>query len=281
VEIADRLRRTEQKSRGDFAAVHVADNSLGVPDNGECRLVILHPKFVHARKDDDFSARKFAQTVLDTHGKSQRTNRNMVVLLAGDAKRMEELNDSVREYLAWANIAGRRNELNLGPQQGNQVETRKDEREPGRRPADPADLPLGLPAGSAARRLHHLADGEGRGRGAPGRAGERQAEAGGRAAHCPGGLGDPRQPGRRAGARVGEGLTSRSASCGTTTAATRTCHACGTARSWTRASSPAWASWTGNAPGSRWPQAMTRRPDGSTTSTCRRAVRCGRSPTGR
>lgn len=123
-EIVQRLNTTERKARGDFAAVHVTDDSNDVPDNGECRLVILHPKFVHAKNDDGSSARVLARQILDTRGSSQRINRNMLVFLAGDMKRMEELNDSVREYLAWKHISDRVDELDLGKQQINQVQTR-------------------------------------------------------------------------------------------------------------------------------------------------------------
>ncbi|GAA4227923.1 Swt1 family HEPN domain-containing protein [Actinomadura meridiana] len=124
-EITRRLEGKERKARGDFAAVHVTEGSADVPDNGECRLVILHPKFLHAKNEASSSARTFAQQVLDTRGTSQRINRNMVVFLAGDVKRMEELNDSVREFLAWDHIFGRTDELDLTTQQIKQVETRR------------------------------------------------------------------------------------------------------------------------------------------------------------
>ncbi|GAA1311855.1 hypothetical protein Psi02_72100 [Planotetraspora silvatica] len=125
LEIVTRLRTKEPKVRSDFAAVHVTDDSQDVPDTGDARLVILHPKFVHAKGDDKSSARVFAQNVLDTRGSSQRINRNMLVFLAGDAKRMEELGQAVRDYLAWDNISGRTEELDLGAQQIKQVETRR------------------------------------------------------------------------------------------------------------------------------------------------------------
>jgi predicted AAA+ superfamily ATPase len=123
-EIVDRLRRTEVKARGDFVYVHVTDDSHDVPDTGDARLVILHPKYTHAKGDHDSSARVFAQKVLDTRGASQRINRNMLIFLTGDAKRMEELGDAVREYLAWDNIEGRVEELDLSVQQIKQVQTR-------------------------------------------------------------------------------------------------------------------------------------------------------------
>ncbi|MEU9887670.1 Swt1 family HEPN domain-containing protein [Sphaerisporangium sp. NPDC051011] len=124
-EIVKRLRAHELRIRGDFAAVHVTDDSSEVPDTGDARLVILHPKFVHAKGDDKSSARIFAQEVLDKRSSSQRINRNMLVFLAGDARRMEELGEAVREFLAWEDIFGRKEELDLSVQQIKQVETRR------------------------------------------------------------------------------------------------------------------------------------------------------------
>ncbi|MEV4746325.1 Swt1 family HEPN domain-containing protein [Streptosporangium sp. NPDC049248] len=124
LEIVTRLRAKELRSRGDFSAVHVTDDSNDVPDTGDARLVILHPSVVHAKNDANSSARNLAQKVLDKRSSAQRINRNMLVFLAGDAKRMEELSDAVREYLAWRNIAGRKDELDLTVQQIKQVETR-------------------------------------------------------------------------------------------------------------------------------------------------------------
>ncbi|GAA1276560.1 Swt1 family HEPN domain-containing protein [Sphaerisporangium rubeum] len=123
-EIVKRLRNHELRMRGDFAAVHVTDDSSEVPDTGDARLVILHPKVVHAKGDDKSSARSLAQEMLDKRATSQRINRNMLVFLAGDARRMEELSEAVREYLAWESISGRKEELDLSVQQIRQVETR-------------------------------------------------------------------------------------------------------------------------------------------------------------
>jgi len=126
LEIVTRLRSKELRSRGDFSAVHVTEDSNDVPDNGDARLVILHPNVVHAKGDSGSSARGLAQKILDRKSSAQRINRNMLVFLAGDAKRMEELDEAIREYLAWKHIQGREEELNLTKQQLNQVTTRLD-----------------------------------------------------------------------------------------------------------------------------------------------------------
>jgi hypothetical protein len=73
---------------------------------------------------------RFARDAFERRGGGQRTNRNMVVFLAPDTKRIDELADAVRYYLAWAWISQWVEELNLSPQQVKQVEsnqTRSDE----------------------------------------------------------------------------------------------------------------------------------------------------------
>ncbi len=51
----------------------------------------------------------------------------MLVYLAPDTKRLEELMEAVRDLLAWQNIASRIEEMNLSPQQAKQATTRRDQ----------------------------------------------------------------------------------------------------------------------------------------------------------
>jgi predicted AAA+ superfamily ATPase len=129
-EIVARLTGSELRARGAFARVHIGSADTGdIPDDPAARLVIVHPQYHHVRGDEASGAMLFARRALDTRGSSQRVNRNMVVFLALDAKRMEDLAEAVRDYLAWKNIAGtdeRVEELNLTAQQATQARTRLD-----------------------------------------------------------------------------------------------------------------------------------------------------------
>ena len=126
LEIVNRLRATEPKSRGGFVGVHAAPDTTGdIPDEDAARLVILHPSLPHTKGSEETPALQFAQQALDKRGTSQRVNRNMLVFLAPDAKRLDELMDSVRDFLAWDDIAGRVEELNLSPQQAKQAANRQ------------------------------------------------------------------------------------------------------------------------------------------------------------
>jgi predicted AAA+ superfamily ATPase len=121
-EIIRRIRETEQRRYGGFAGVHIAPESTAdIADTEDVRLVILHPSYPHSRGNQDSDAMRFARDAFEHRGSGQRTNRNMVVFLAPDAKRLDELNDAVRHYLAWDWCADHVDELNLSPQQVKQV----------------------------------------------------------------------------------------------------------------------------------------------------------------
>jgi len=128
LEIVSRLRANENRNRGAFSGVHIApDTSADIPDEDSARLVILHPSNSHSKNSADSLAMKFAQESLEKRGSAQRISKNMLVYLAPDTKRLEELMEAVRDLLAWQNIASRIEEMNLSPQQAKQATTRRDQ----------------------------------------------------------------------------------------------------------------------------------------------------------
>ncbi len=128
LEIVSRLRANENRNRGGFSGVHIApDGSADIPDEDSARLVILHPSHSHSKNSQDSLAMRFAQESLEKRGSAQRINKNMLVYLAPDTKRLEELMEAVRDLLAWQNIASRIEEMNLSPQQAKQATTRRDQ----------------------------------------------------------------------------------------------------------------------------------------------------------
>jgi predicted AAA+ superfamily ATPase len=120
-EIARRLG-SQAKTRGSFAGVHVCpEDAADIPDLDEARLVILHPKLTHKRGFSESSAVMFAKAATERRGAANRTYRNMIVYLAGDQDRMDELERSVREYLGWSGILEKQDDLNLTTSQKNQA----------------------------------------------------------------------------------------------------------------------------------------------------------------
>jgi hypothetical protein len=119
--IRERLR-SESGARGDFSRVHVCPtSSADVPDEREARLVVLDPESAHSARASDSAARRQAQEILDQRGQSPRLYRNTLVFLAPDKTRLGELEQAVRQYLAWDSIRNESETLNLDRFQTNQV----------------------------------------------------------------------------------------------------------------------------------------------------------------
>lgn len=123
--ILQRLRDSEAGTRGMFTKIQIGpERSDEIPDEPAVRLVILHPSYLHSRGNDTSDAWVFAGKALHNRGNSQRYNRNMVVFLAPDSRRYEELDQAVRDYLAWQTIGGseeRIRELDLTAHQAAQA----------------------------------------------------------------------------------------------------------------------------------------------------------------
>lgn len=111
-EILKHLRA--QRERGAFPAVQVAPTSTGeVPDEPSVRLVVLGPHASWSPKSESSQAEITARQYLEQRGNSPRRYRNMLVFVAADAARLDELDAAVRQMVAWQNIWDDREELNL------------------------------------------------------------------------------------------------------------------------------------------------------------------------
>ena len=123
-EVVRRLQG-QARTRGDFTGVHVCpETNADVPDTDEARLIILHPKVAHKRGLDS-AAKDFARKATEHRGTASRTHRNMVVYLAADEARLEELDSATREYLGWTHVLANEAELDLTQNQKNQASSRQ------------------------------------------------------------------------------------------------------------------------------------------------------------
>ena len=124
-EIIRRLKL--DREMGDFAGVHIAPNSSSdVPDDETMgvRLVVLQPNLTHSSKAKSSDALTSAKQILDTKGTAPRYCKNLLVFLAPDQSKQENLVRLVNQYLAWESIvadSGKEN-LNLNGSQKNQAE---------------------------------------------------------------------------------------------------------------------------------------------------------------
>lgn len=120
-EMINRLQ-SQSSQRGQFVRVNVCPEESGdILDTDEATLVIVHPKAPHT-KNKDCDALAFARKATETRGTANRTNRNMVVYLAADESRLEELDNAVRQYLGWKDVLNNAGELDLTPSQRQQAE---------------------------------------------------------------------------------------------------------------------------------------------------------------
>ena len=127
-EITRRLREElkDARQRGDFAAVYVAPTSAGdVPDEREARLVVLGPEHPHTRGAATSKARAQAQALLEQRGAGPRLMKNTLVFLAADSTRLAELEQAVRQFLAWDSVVEEKETLNLDAFQSNQARTKR------------------------------------------------------------------------------------------------------------------------------------------------------------
>ncbi len=123
-EIVRRLQ-AQARTRGDFAGVHVCpESNADIPDTDEARLVILHPKVAHKRGGES-EAKLFAHKATEQRGSANRTNRNMLVYLAADEARLEELDTATRDYLGWTHVLANEADLDLTQNQKNQATQRQ------------------------------------------------------------------------------------------------------------------------------------------------------------
>lgn len=121
-EIIRRLRA--DRERGEFAGVHVAPNSSAdIPDdeNMGVRLVVLGPQYSHSSKAKDSSAYEKVTEILSYKGASPRYCKNLLLFLAPDKTKLDGLEQSVCQFLAWDSIVRDKEALNLDVSQSNQA----------------------------------------------------------------------------------------------------------------------------------------------------------------
>ncbi len=122
-ELEQRLR-AELRKTGDFARIHPLPRSgTDVPDDLDARLVVLSAEHPYTRGGS--AAETAAHAILMSRGNAPRLYRNTLVFLAADKVRLQDLDEAVRQFLAWQSILAEKEVLNLDPHQVRQAETQK------------------------------------------------------------------------------------------------------------------------------------------------------------
>ena len=113
---------------GDFVRLHAAPTApTEVEDDPTARLVIIGPDYAHSTKVEESAAQTFAAEVLATRAGGPRVHRNMLVFLAADVARIEELREATRTAMAWDSIGRDRGSLRLDSVQLAQIDARRRE----------------------------------------------------------------------------------------------------------------------------------------------------------
>lgn len=108
--------------RGGFARIHLfPGDSSDIQDDQDLRLVVLDPEHAHSRNSTSSAGLTRCTELLENRGNAPRVFRNTLVFLCADTARKEELEESIRTYLAWKSIEADTNRLNLTPNQVDQV----------------------------------------------------------------------------------------------------------------------------------------------------------------
>ena len=122
-ELEDRLK-ADLRDRGGFGRIHALPRSgADVPDDLDARLVVLSAEHLCSREPGN-AAEAAARAILESRGSAPRLYRNTLVFLAADRVRYQDLDEALRQYLAWASVLEDKEELNLDPHQTRQAEVR-------------------------------------------------------------------------------------------------------------------------------------------------------------
>jgi uncharacterized protein len=101
--------------RAGFDTVHCAPSSSAdiADEAGGVRVVVLGVKHIHTSGRDNSDAMNEAKDILLQRGSSPRVYRNTLVFIAADTRSLENLKQAVRLSLAWDQVVGEIERLNL------------------------------------------------------------------------------------------------------------------------------------------------------------------------
>lgn len=120
------LLKGEVGTSRQFASVIVAPAaSIDVADADSLRLVVLHPRHTLTGRDDSSSdGRAMIDDLVRRRGTAARMNVNTLVVLAPDSGRWADVEDALRQHVAWGQIVDQTRELDLTVSQAEQAKRR-------------------------------------------------------------------------------------------------------------------------------------------------------------
>ena len=95
-----------------------------VPDELYARLVMLPAEHPYSKQDGS-AAENAARAIPESRGNTPRLYRNTLVFLAADKVHLQDLDEALRKYVAWASILAEKEALDLSPLQVRKAEAQK------------------------------------------------------------------------------------------------------------------------------------------------------------
>jgi predicted AAA+ superfamily ATPase len=103
-EVVERLKKQPKHPSVFPDVIFAPRDSADVPEAERVRLVVAGPEHTHDGKGKASPARDFAEDVATRRGAAPRINANTIIVLAPDEVRWLDLEQAVRQYLAWRGI---------------------------------------------------------------------------------------------------------------------------------------------------------------------------------
>ncbi|WP_334143819.1 DUF499 domain-containing protein [Corynebacterium nuruki] len=116
-EISDRLQTLadswNRKNRARVKVINSPANTGDILDEENLRLIIVPPAYPVASSNTLGTAGDWIRSAVTNSGLKPRTNKNTLIFLAADARRIESLSDGVRQLLAWQSVKDDADKLDL------------------------------------------------------------------------------------------------------------------------------------------------------------------------
>jgi len=123
-EIKRRLQA--ERGKGLFSALHVFPDGPGdvVDDDDGVHLVVLSLEHPHVANATDSRAIKIAEQILTQRSAGPRMNQNLLVFVAANEARLNDVRSAARQHLAWKSILDDKDGLQLIPNDTNLAATK-------------------------------------------------------------------------------------------------------------------------------------------------------------
>lgn len=119
-------RLQAERGKGLFSALHIFPDGPGdvMDDNDGVHLVVLSVEHPHVANAMDSKAIKIAEQIMTQRNAGPRMNQNLLVFVAANEARLNDIRGAAKQYLAWRSILEDKDVLQLIPNDTNLATTK-------------------------------------------------------------------------------------------------------------------------------------------------------------